>query len=87
MFANRLFSPNTHTVHFGQGIKSGRFQMLDYMSVKQNEECYGSQTPPTVHVENINVTELFLIHSDDDLLADTEDVERLKRTLRGEWAS
>ena len=54
------------------------------MSDEQNMECYNSPTPPQVPVENINVTDLFLIHSDDDLLADTEDVERLKRMLRGE---
>ena len=57
--------------------------MLDYMSTSQNIECYGNPVPPQVPVENINIPDLFLFHSDDDLLADTEDVERLKRTLRG----
>ena len=61
--------------------------MLDYMSDEQNLECYYSPTPPLVPVENINVTELLLFHSEDDLLADDEDVERLKRTLRGEYSS
>lgn len=52
-----------------------------------NLECYHSLTPPQVHVENINVTDLFLIYSDDDLLSDDEDVERLKETLRSECIS
>lgn len=70
-------------IHFGQNVKTKRFQMLDYMDDEQNMECYNSILPPQIPVERIRMNDLFLFHSLNDRLADPKDVEHLKKNLKG----
>jgi len=74
-------------VHYGLNFKSKKAQMLDYMYPTNNMLCYGSLTPPEIPFENINVTDLYLLNSLDDLLADLKDVERLKNKLKVKFHS
>ena len=70
-------------VHFGQGLRSEQMNLLDYMTPEQNKECYHSQAPPRVPLENIIESDLYLVNALNDLLADPKDVEKLKSALKG----
>ncbi|XP_054738906.1 lipase 3 [Anastrepha obliqua] len=67
--------------HFGQLIKSGKFQQYDYNSKSENMRHYKSKTPPQYNLRNVRVP-LHLFFGTRDLLMTKEDVLRLTRKLQ-----
>ena len=53
------------------------------MDSDTNMLCYNQTTPPTVPLEKIILRDMHLFSSQNDLLADPVDVERLKNALKG----
>lgn len=57
--------------------------MLDYLDSETNMLCYNQTTPPVVPLENITLNDIHLFSSQNDLMADPVDVEKLKNALKG----
>lgn len=55
------------------------------MNPETNQECYNQTSPPKVPLENITLRDVYLFSSQNDLLADPDDVERLKKALKGRY--
>ena len=70
-------------VHYGLNVRSPKFEFLDYMDSDTNMLCYNQTTPPIVPLEKITLEDIHLFNSENDALADPEDVERLKNALKG----
>lgn len=66
-------------VHYGQGIRSGRFRQYDLGPVS-NMLVYGNILPPRYNLQNIRAP-VALHYSSNDWLADVGDVETLHRSL------
>jgi pimeloyl-ACP methyl ester carboxylesterase len=68
-------------IHFAQGVQSGNFQAFDYGSAQANQMHYNQSTPPLYGLSEITVpTAIFW--SDDDWLADPEDVSYIFENMR-----
>ena len=70
-------------VHYGLNERSKEMILLDYMDSDTNMLCYNQTTPPVVPLEKITHEDMHLFNSQNDLLADPIDVERLKKALKG----
>lgn len=66
--------------HFGQLIKSKRYQMYDY-GEEENMRLYGSKQSPAYNIRRIRSKSLCLISTKSDALSPPKDVERFKRRL------
>lgn len=66
-------------VHYGQGMRSGRFAQFDHGRV-QNLRTYGARNPPDYRLERANVP-INLMYSLNDLMAAVVDVHRLSQRL------
>ncbi|XP_044729301.1 gastric triacylglycerol lipase-like [Chrysoperla carnea] len=61
-------------VHFGQGVRSGKFRYYDFGG-KENEARYGTKTPPQYNISQITVP-IALYCGQNDWLSQLKDVER-----------
>ncbi|XP_075230220.1 lipase 3-like [Lycorma delicatula] len=66
-------------VHLSQLIKTEKFQLYDYGSLK-NQKIYGSYTPPTYKIEQIQ-TPIALLYGTNDAIVKKKDVIKLEKTL------
>lgn len=64
---------------YAQAVASQQFTKYDYGS-ENNKKVYGSRQPPQYQMEKVKVP-VALYYSDDDWLADPQDVARLEREL------
>ncbi|CAG5013326.1 unnamed protein product [Parnassius apollo] len=64
---------------FGQNVIAGRFQKYDYGPSK-NLELYGTVNPPLYNLNRTNMP-VVLLHSENDLLVDSKDVQWLSAQL------
>ncbi|GMT10472.1 hypothetical protein PFISCL1PPCAC_1769, partial [Pristionchus fissidentatus] len=60
--------------HWAQMVKSGTVSKFDYGSSKKNQQHYGQSKPPSYDFTKIK-NDMYLYWSDDDWLADPEDVK------------
>nr|XP_014085183.2 lipase 3 [Bactrocera oleae] len=67
--------------HFGQLIRTGKFQKFDYQSKDENLRQYKRQTPPEYNLRNVRVP-LHLFVGTRDLLLTKEDAIRLTKELK-----
>ena len=68
-------------LHFGQGyIHKDHFRQFDYNNDAKNYRLYHSLVPPEYELNKV-IAPVALFSSDDDVLADTEDVELLTEKL------
>lgn len=66
-------------VHYGQGMRSGRFAQFDHGHI-QNLRTYGSRNPPDYRLERASVP-INLMYSLNDLMAAVVDVHHLSKLL------
>lgn len=66
-------------VHYGQLASVPDFRQYDFGLI-ENRRLYGSRTPPLYPIRNIRAPVAFY-YSKNDLLAHTENVERIARQL------
>ncbi|XP_075229761.1 uncharacterized protein LOC142329238 [Lycorma delicatula] len=66
-------------VHLSQLIKTEKFQLYDYGSLK-NQKIYGSYTPPTYKIEQIQ-TPVALLYGNNDAIVKKKEVIKLEKTL------
>lgn len=67
-------------MHFAQGFTKKRFAKFDH-GPKMNLVMYGNKIPPEYPLENITNTNIALISSRNDWLADQKDVDILRHRL------
>ncbi|XP_039954266.1 lipase 3 [Bactrocera tryoni] len=67
--------------HFGQLIRTGKFQKYDYQSKEENLRQYKRQIPPDYNLRNVRVP-LHLFVGTRDLLLTKEDAIRLTKELK-----
>ncbi|XP_048240638.1 lysosomal acid lipase/cholesteryl ester hydrolase-like [Haliotis rufescens] len=67
-------------VHFAQGVRTKAFQMYDYGSETDNQKHYNQSTPPLYDVNKMD-TPVYLFYSENDWLADVQDVKLLMSKL------
>ncbi|RWS24857.1 lipase 3-like protein [Leptotrombidium deliense] len=63
------------------GVVSKKFRKFDYGKIT-NIEKYGSETPPLYNLTKITSKHIALLHSDNDWLADPQDVEFLRSQIK-----
>lgn len=73
----------SNIAHLALNRRNQRVELLDYIYETQNIECYNSVKPPLIPLENIKMEDLYLFNSLNDIFSTPEDVEKLKKTLRG----
>jgi len=61
-------------LHWAQMVLSGKVEKYDFRSAKENQQHYGSSTPPQYDFTLVN-TPVYLYWSDADWLADAKDIE------------
>lgn len=66
-------------IHFGQEVNSHRFRQFDYGYIG-NFRRYGRLTPPDYNLNNVRVP-VGVYYSQNDWLAEVEDVQRLLANL------
>lgn len=66
-------------VHFGQNVRSGKFQMYDF-GKKGNQQHYGKDEPPVHDLSTMKVP-TYMFCGDKDILADPSDVDYLMSVL------
>ncbi|RWS01370.1 gastric triacylglycerol lipase-like protein [Dinothrombium tinctorium] len=71
-------------VHFMQGIVSKKFQKFDYGGIK-NRLKYGTKTPPSYNLTKIDTRYIAIFHSQNDWLADPDDVQFLRDQVKGHF--
>lgn len=69
------------TVHYAQGVKSGKIQMFDFGKIG-NIEKYGIESPPEYHFERITNRYIALMMGLNDWISDVKDNLLLKKKLR-----
>lgn len=87
VYANN-FPAGTSTwniAHYGQMIRDKRAQWFNYESKEDNYKCYGQEQPPEIDLTKIRSPHLNLIYSENDWLADLDDVQFLRSSLKGKF--
>ena len=63
-------------------VRDRRTQWFNYESKEDNFKCYGREQPPEIDVTKIRTPYLSLIYSENDWLADIDDVQFLRSSLK-----
>lgn len=69
-----------NVLHFGQNVRTRRFQMYDHGS-SENQRRYGQISPPDYPVQRITNKHIIWFTSDNDWLSMKPDRELLKKRL------
>ncbi|KAK3091623.1 hypothetical protein FSP39_021332 [Pinctada imbricata] len=74
-------SSTQNLVHYAQEVLSGKFQMYDFGSKKENEKHYNQSTPPEYDPSKVEIP-IALFTGGHDALADPADVKLLRPKLK-----
>lgn len=85
VYANN-FPAGTSTwnvLHYAQMVRDKKAQWFHYETKEDNIKCYGKEQPPEIDLSKIRSPYLNLVYSENDWLADIEDVQFLRSSLKG----